>query len=76
MAVENNGVPGIVAAGVTRDVIERGGHIVNDLTLPFIAPLRANYDNCLRRRLVHLQDRPPGHLVAFSNRTIPRQIHT
>ena len=75
MAVEDDGVPGVVAAGITRDVIKRGGHIVDDLAFSFVAPLRANYDHCLRRRLVHFEAILPASRT-FSGRTIPRQSHS
>ena len=38
---DDDGVPGIVAAGDARDVIERPGEVVHNLALAFVAPLRA-----------------------------------
>src|ERR1700741_1525216 len=61
VAVEDDGVSRIMAACVTRDVIERRGDIVYNLAFAFIAPLRTDYHHCFSRRLVHLS----GPLAPF-----------
>jgi len=42
---DDDGVPGIVAAGHARDVIKRTGEIVNDFAFTFVTPLRADDDD-------------------------------
>src|SRR5580693_10531042 len=69
MAVEDDGVPRIVAARVPGDVVKRRSHIVYDFAFSFIAPLRADYHYCLSRRLIHLS----GHPEPFQAAQSPRQ---
>src|SRR5271169_81044 len=47
LAVNGNGVPGIVPAGIARHKLEPLGKNVDNLALAFIAPLGANDDRCL-----------------------------
>ena len=71
MAVEDDGVPGIVASGIPRDVIKRRGHIVDDLAFsssPHCAPTTttafvAGFSIC---------QATPSHLRPHN----PRQSHT
>ena len=53
MAIEDDRVAGIVAAGVARGVIEGRGQIVDDLPFAFVAPLGADYRDRLRPNLLH-----------------------
>src|SRR5579863_1333889 len=48
-AVEDYGVAGVVASRASRDVIEGCGEIVDDLALPFVAPLRSHHNDRLHR---------------------------
>ena len=46
LPADDDGVPGIVPAGVARDHIERAREHIDNLALAFIAPLGAKYDCC------------------------------
>jgi hypothetical protein len=46
MAIVDDGVARVVASGIAGDVIKRRCKVVDDFTLSFVAPLRA--DNCDR----------------------------
>src|SRR5580704_12422481 len=52
MTIENYGVPGVVAAGIARGVVERRREVVDYLPFPFVAPLRTDYRDCFRSRLI------------------------
>ena len=73
MAIEDDGVPGIVPAGVPRDVVKRRSHIVYDFPFAFIAPLRADYHHCLSRRLIHLSGHPEPFQAAQSPVKVVRE---
>src|SRR5271165_7257004 len=47
LAMDGNGVPGIVATGITRHKLEPLGENVNNLAFAFIAPLGADDHCCL-----------------------------
>src|ERR1700683_4076827 len=47
MSIEDNGVAGVVSAGIACGVIERGSQIVNDFAFALVAPLRSDYDDRL-----------------------------
>ena len=64
MIIEDDRVPGIVPAGIARGVIERRGHVVDDLALPFVAPLRAYDRNCFSAGLLRHSQRPLTTLLA------------
>ena len=53
MAIEDDRVAGIVAAGVASGVIEGRGEIVDDLAFAFVAPLGADHRDRLRPNLLH-----------------------
>ena len=63
---DDDGVAGVVAAGNTRDVVERAGEIVDDLALAFVAPLRADHDDRFHAEHLLARDRGGG---------IPARIH-
>ena len=46
MAIEDDGVAGVVSAGVARGVVERRSEVVDHLPFSFVAPLRADYRDC------------------------------
>jgi hypothetical protein len=73
MAVEDDGMPCIVPARVPSDVVKRGSHIVYDLALAFIAPLRADYYHCLSRRLIHQSGHPEPFQAAQSPVEVVRE---
>src|ERR1700719_4510741 len=73
MAVEDDGMPCIVPARVPSDVVKRGSHIVYDLALAFIAPLRADYYHCLSRRLIHQSAHPEPFQAAQSPVEVVRE---
>ena len=45
-AIENNGMPGIVAAGVAGRVVKRRSNVIDDLAFPFVSPLRTHHRYC------------------------------
>jgi predicted pyridoxine 5'-phosphate oxidase superfamily flavin-nucleotide-binding protein len=56
--IEDYGVPGIVPARIARRVVEGLRQIIDDLALALVAPLRADYTDRLRSRLLSHRRRP------------------
>src|SRR4051794_28520560 len=47
LAINDDGMPGVVSAGVTRDHGKSFREYIDDLALAFVSPLRADYDRSL-----------------------------
>ena len=71
VAIENNGVAGVVPAGIARRVIKRRGQVVDDLAFSFVAPLRAHHGYCFGSGLLghsqHPSTRKRPHLARSSS---------
>ena len=64
VAVEDDRMARVVAAGVARGVIKRRGKIVDDLALPFVAPLGSDNGNRFRPSFIRQRRRSPTTRVA------------
>ena len=71
MAVEDDGMSGVVTAGVAGDVVERRGNVVNDFAFAFVAPLGADDDDRSRRRFVHIEGHPIANSGLFRPDNLP-----
>jgi len=45
-AIDNDGMPRVVASGAARDDVEFSAESVDNLALAFVAPLRAEHNSC------------------------------
>ena len=52
VAIVDDGMTGVVAAGATRNVVKRSRHVIDDFAFAFIAPLSAHdYDGFHSRQI-------------------------
>ena len=72
MAIEYYGVAGIVPAGIARRVVEGRSEVIDDLPFSFVAPLRADYRDCFRPRLLG----HPEALRGRTSRTLPAPVES
>jgi hypothetical protein len=59
LPVDDDGMPGVMPAGIARHDGEPFREHIDNLAFAFVAPLRADYDNCLAFRQIKLREFPP-----------------
>ena len=74
MTVEDDGVAGVVAAGVAGGVVKGRGEVIDDLAFPFVAPLGPDHRNRFRSTLVRHFRTPQSH-ESHLPRSVSRMKH-